>query len=527
MLLTNSPIALYHLESYRSAVNLYMKNKYQLVLLFSIGLSTFLFSFFLAVTQTHAQSSPMPSTPFYPLAPCPSCDSPSIPPVLTGTASLTETPQNINPDVNVNISPGQEDPCDEETASIAHDKRKKKGGWHGNQKGALSENMDQLLRFLLELINKILELLGGQPIQIPEPDDEDAPDGDEPNPCPDENQQDNNDDEDNENEEETPDASIAPSPSTTTPGISATPITPSAGTPQPSSIAPSGTTIAGCTQADIQKLVDSVSQASIESLLKTLVQDDSKPTPNELVSRHVSAPGNKQKVDWAKQQFTSWGLTVVPMPFDADGVTGMDNAVGRLQGTDANTLYATGGHIDSTSESPETQAPGADDDGSGTVVAMEAARVLKGFQQCMKVSVDFIGFNDEEESMDGSATYVKQMQGKNFKGLLNMDMIGTGKSKACVNNYYNSTADKPLSDKLAEVNTKYNIGLEFPQSQFSGDGVDSENFWSAGLPSFHADECEGSPVYHKSTDQTNHINFEQLTKMAKIIVAGLAELSSQ
>jgi len=285
-----------------------------------------------------------------------------------------------------------------------------------------------------------------------------------------------------------------------------------------------------CDQAGIQKLVNSVSAANVEANLRSLVQDDTKATPNMTVSRHVSQPGNKQKTDWMKQKLAGYGLTDRSQSFSADGAS-LVNPVGRINGAQPTNLYAVGGHIDSiasNSGSSNAVAPGADEDGSGVAATIEAARVLYGFRSCLKSSVDFIGFNDEEESMKGSSTYVGKID-KTFKGLFNMDMIATHQNGTdCVENAYNSSRDKFMADKLHEVNTKYGIGMKSSVITYNSDDVDSWNFWNKSQPSSYSAECKFSPNYHSTKDVIDaSISFTQITKMTKMIVGSVAELGMQ
>jgi len=292
---------------------------------------------------------------------------------------------------------------------------------------------------------------------------------------------------------------------------------------------------ASCDQAGIQKIVDSVSASSLEAYLRKLVQDDSKPTPNELISRHVSSPGNQIKVDWAKQQYTAMGLQVVNQAFTSGGFN-LNNAVGRLAGSNPNVLYAVGGHIDAINSQDENvagdPAPGAIDDGSGVVVAMEAARVLKPFQSCLKSTIDFIGFNDEEEDSGGADKYIADLSGKTLKGVYNVDMVSysPGGVMCDIHRYDDATRDKPLADKLAAVNTKYGVNLQMSAEAYHEDDTDTWNFWNAGMSALYTNECttdDNYPGYHSTDDTIKYVNFEALAKNTKIFVAALAELASQ
>jgi len=295
-----------------------------------------------------------------------------------------------------------------------------------------------------------------------------------------------------------------------------------------------GTGAVSCDQAGIQTLVNSVSAQTIEANLRELVQDDTKPTPNELISRHVSSPGNQIKVDWAKQQMTNYGLQVMNQPFSSGGRT-LNNVSARLNGTDQNSFYVVGAHIDSISENPKTLAPGADDDGSGVVAILEAARVLKSYEKCLKTSLYFNNYNDEEEEMEGSPTFLSSTSGKTIKGAYNLDMVAYQPSSECLkSDVGTSSRDQFLAQKIVDMNQKYAVGLPVTTGTYTQNGGDDlETFWDANIPGGYLIECttekntNGYPDYHSTRDTIKNVNLGQVAKVAKLLVATLAEFGSQ
>ena len=97
------------------------------------------------------------------------------------------------------------------------------------------------------------------------------------------------------------------------------------------------------------------------------------------------------------------------------------NVIGRKPGLgDEATTYIMDAHYDA-----EKEAPGADDNGSGVVGFLEAMRILSPYQ--FDKSIEFIGFDQEEEGLLGSITYA-WLGGiepwKTIEGVLNYEMIG-------------------------------------------------------------------------------------------------------
>lgn len=282
-----------------------------------------------------------------------------------------------------------------------------------------------------------------------------------------------------------------------------------------------------CSEEGIQKLVNSVSQANLQKLEKELTTDAAgKPT-----SRHISQPGNQEKVDWMTERLSGYGLKTSQQPFTASGFK-VANAVGRLEGT-STSFHTVGAHIDSIGndegedESPTNKiAPGADDNASGIAVSMEAMRILKTFQPCMKTSIEVVGFNNEETGFGGSQLYAQNAKAKGYLGGYNVDMVGFEKGRpSCVMNTYNTTADKKFADAAAAAHTKYGIDMTFQMNRYTEDDIDSVSFWDEELPIGFLSECTENNDYHSATDTIDRLNFPQMTKTAQILVATLAELS--
>jgi hypothetical protein len=111
------------------------------------------------------QPSGIVSPPFVALAPCPTCVNPSISPDLSGVVepSIGEpNPSEVIQQPGASIAP-----CDASLAtdnSVTDAKKHKK---HSKHSGKVNGGMDQLLKLLIELLNKILQLLGGGKIELP------------------------------------------------------------------------------------------------------------------------------------------------------------------------------------------------------------------------------------------------------------------------------------------------------------------------------------------------------------------------
>ncbi|MGZ4822225.1 MAG: M28 family metallopeptidase [Terriglobales bacterium] len=110
------------------------------------------------------------------------------------------------------------------------------------------------------------------------------------------------------------------------------------------------------------------------------------------------------------------------------------NVYAVLRGTNpeaAKRIVLVTGHYDSRpSNDQDTQAdaPGANDDGSGTTVSLECARVLSKYK--FPATIIFLTVAGEEQGLDGSAHFAEmaRQQGWNIEAVLNNDIVGGDKS---------------------------------------------------------------------------------------------------
>jgi hypothetical protein len=110
------------------------------------------------------------------------------------------------------------------------------------------------------------------------------------------------------------------------------------------------------------------------------------------------------------------------------------NVVATLRGTEPTArdrIYVVSGHYDSMPSSPvdpEKDAPGANDDASGTVVAMELACVMARHK--FDATLVFMAVAGEEQGLLGSTGWAKAAKdrGWNVAGMITNDIVGNTRS---------------------------------------------------------------------------------------------------
>src|SRR5271165_1629635 len=147
--------------------------------------------------------------------------------------------------------------------------------------------------------------------------------------------------------------------------------------------------------------------------------------------------------------------------------TKLTNVYAILKGTDtanAARIVLVSGHYDSrNSETNDATgaSPGANDDGSGTAVSMECARVLSKHQ--FPATIIFLTVAGEEQGLYGSAHFAKlaKAQGWNIEAVLNNDIVGGDKSPGQDNHVVRVFSEGiPVSASEAEIKLIRSLGGE-------------------------------------------------------------------
>ncbi len=199
------------------------------------------------------------------------------------------------------------------------------------------------------------------------------------------------------------------------------------------------------------------------------------------------------------------------------------NVVGLIEGTDPklkNEYVLMSAHYDHEGIKNGVVYNGADDDGSGTVTIMEAARIIKE-SKLNKRSVVALLVTGEEKGLWGSAfaaengSYIP-----NTVANINIDMVGRehpdsvhviGSNKLSTE-YYNLIRE--VNDKTVKLGFNYKYDDPNDRQRFFYRS-DHYNFALKGIPIvFFFDDMRSD--YHKPTDDIEKINFDKMLKVVKL-----------
>ena len=306
----------------------------------------------------------------------------------------------------------------------------------------------------------------------------------------------------------------------------------------------------------VAALLDSVRSDRMEQDIERLVYlDPSKPYDNALPNlrtRYARHPDTRDSaaayiVEQLAEVLGPDAVTLEPFRRTPDDST-MYNVVATLKGTDPDAgYYILCGHYDSIVTHGfnwnwrTDPAPGADDNGTGVVCVLEAARLLSGLT--FPWSIKFVLFSGEELGLWGSRAYAMRSveEGDRILGVLNLDMVGYNRQYDRLVILANPASTWML-DRTMTLNERYDIGLRLdPIVDAREIRSDHGSFWLRGYDAITA--IEGYPperdnitpdstlIYraavqmHTVDDVMDSLNFDQIRKAAQLFVAYLAEFA--
>ena len=170
---------------------------------------------------------------------------------------------------------------------------------------------------------------------------------------------------------------------------------------------------------NVVNLMSQVCTQSVISYIQTLQDFESRNAWN--------TPKITEARNWIKEQYETLNVEVElhNYTYSYYGTKNGANVIAIQLGTEfPNEFVVCGAHYDSYTYESQDNAPGADDNASGTAGVLEAAKILSQYN--FKRSIIYCAFSDEEYGLYGSAAYAQKCanEGKNIVGYFNLDMIG-------------------------------------------------------------------------------------------------------
>ena len=231
------------------------------------------------------------------------------------------------------------------------------------------------------------------------------------------------------------------------------------------------------------------------------------------------------------------------------------NVLAWLPGRDTSRVVVIGGHYDSCicsvreaanglsgSFDPVADAPGADDDGSGTAAVVELARAFAArYPKGLETTVLFALYAAEEQGLLGSTHLAERLQKAGYRVVAGMtdDIVGNvvaddGTRDARSVRVFSDEQENGPSQELARLAWAVG-GLYQPEFEVLpvfrldriGRGGDHSPFVRRGVAGLRFTErLENYKRQHLPTDDLAHVDFDYVAKVARLNAAVVGALAS-
>ncbi|MER2598547.1 MAG: M28 family peptidase [Caldilineales bacterium] len=285
-------------------------------------------------------------------------------------------------------------------------------------------------------------------------------------------------------------------------------------------------------QVDVDHLLGYARELSGETPALINGQSVTIPTRSTYSGAHL-----QNAVQYMSERLQRLGLTVTTHTWNASYAP---NIIAEKPGLDPTAgIVILCAHLDSTSPSGATLAPGADDNGSGSVAVLQAAELMAPYH--FNATVRFILFTGEEQGLLGSTAYANAVAGQDIRGVLNMDMIAwdnQGGPDMDLHARSSVAGSVSLGTLYADVINAYALPL-IPVIYGNGSSAsDHSPFWNIGVPAILAIENYNADIaaprdfnayYHSVNDRVSAFNttfFRTMTQASLATFIHMAGLNT-
>jgi Zn-dependent M28 family amino/carboxypeptidase len=217
--------------------------------------------------------------------------------------------------------------------------------------------------------------------------------------------------------------------------------------------------------AEIEAMVKEVNADSLQSYIRSMVAFGTRSTVSSVTDKKKGIGAAR---NWVLSKFQQWAASsggrltafVDTTTYPADGrrvkePINLGNTVATLKGTDPNDnrIFVISGHLDSRRTDVmdgTNDAPGANDDGSGSAAVMECVRVMS--RHSFPATIVFVTVSGEEQGLLGAGYMAKKAKAANWniEAVLNNDIMGSNNSNET--NIINNTQVRVFSEGLPAYN---------------------------------------------------------------------------
>jgi hypothetical protein len=240
----------------------------------------------------------------------------------------------------------------------------------------------------------------------------------------------------------------------------------------------------------------------------------------------------KKATKYVYEHFAALGLTTYYDHFFLLG-NEMRSVIGEQpSATGSDCIVLIIGHLDSYSVSdPYGNAPGADDNASGSAGVLAAADILHQHQ--FGCTLRYILFTAEEQGYYGSLYYAQDVAaaGENIIAVINLDMIGYNGTPNPIVEFHirpDNSADLTLATMMTTVISAYEIDIV---PEIIPDGLawsDHSRFWEYGYPAILVMEDKDgdfTPYYHSTNDRLASLDLDYIGQITQAAIGSAIHLA--
>lgn len=316
-------------------------------------------------------------------------------------------------------------------------------------------------------------------------------------------------------------------------------------------VRPGAAQIGPSVDPDVAALVEAVSPDSMHVWLAALTAFETRHTLSaDLAPDRGIVPAREYILD----RFRSFGLEAeldcyrIPPQGRITAEADVCNVVGVLPGRSSRRIYVSG-HFDTVARRAgagfdwsrwDNPAPGANDDGSGTVLTMELARVAAASGLAFDATLVFVAFAGEEEGLVGATLHAQRAVEDSLRidAVFNNDIIGNveggtgivdGRTVRVFSEGPPDTPSRQLARYIRRWAAPYVPGHEvrlIAREDRFGRGGDHTAFNRLGFAGVRFSESrENYSRQHTPADTLAGVDFDYLARNTRVNAAAVATLA--
>ncbi|HEY9774274.1 MAG TPA: M28 family peptidase [Planktothrix sp.] len=291
----------------------------------------------------------------------------------------------------------------------------------------------------------------------------------------------------------------------------------------------------------VVKLMNALSATDIEKALKELSGEIAvtiNGTATKITSRNSYSKGLSSTVDYLKQFYAKLNKFTVTVDSYRKGGKTLYNVIAEIKGKKTpNKVFILGAHMDSTAGNTwtsESVAPGADDDGTGTVALLQLALALQTLDPGLTVRL--CHFSGEEQGLWGSAVYSDKIANAKTQlvSTIQIDMIGycaKPGNRVDIHDNNNQNGSHALVEQMVRNVARYKLNLNAVDTHNTAvEGrSDASSFldhgYTAVLVSEEFSDDGFNPNYHSTGDRVKALNIPYMVEVVKMVMATVVDIA--